>query len=68
MLLDLNLPKLNGLEVMRILKSDHAQRHNPIVMLSASGEARDISESYRIGGKRLRGQAARFPGFLTHDP
>jgi CheY-like chemotaxis protein len=50
MLLDLKLPKLDGLEVMRILKSDQAQRHIPIVVLSASGEARDISESYRIGG------------------
>jgi CheY-like chemotaxis protein len=50
MLLDLKLPKTDGLEVMRILKSDNAQCHIPIVMLSASGEARDISETYQIGG------------------
>jgi CheY-like chemotaxis protein len=68
-LLDLKLPKLNGLEVMRILKSDHAQRHIPIVMLSASGEASDISESYRVGGNAYVVKPLGFQDFsrMIHD-
>lgn len=39
--LDLMLPKMSGLEVCRVLKSDHATRHIPIVMLTAKGEEVD---------------------------
>ena len=69
MLLDLKLPKLNGLDVMRILKSDHAKRHIPIVMLSASGEASDISESYRMGGNAYVVKPLDFQDFsrMIHD-
>jgi CheY-like chemotaxis protein len=49
MLLDLKLPRVNGLEVTRKLKSDPAQRHVPIVMLTSSGEERDLVESYALG-------------------
>ncbi|HVO39288.1 MAG TPA: response regulator [Spirochaetia bacterium] len=48
-LLDLKLPKVDGIEVLRRLKSDPLVRITPIVMLTSSREERDISESFRLG-------------------
>lgn len=48
-LLDLRLPKINGLEVLRQLKS-HAKFFTiPIIVLTTSAEDRDIEEAYRLG-------------------
>ena len=49
MLLDLKLPKIDGLEVLRRIKTDPRTRSLPIVILTSSREARDIEESYRLG-------------------
>lgn len=48
-LLDLKLPKVDGLEVLRRLKSDERTRMIPVVVLTSSREERDIVESYRLG-------------------
>ena len=40
-LLDLNLPKMNGLELLRALRADAALRHLPVVVLTTSDEERD---------------------------
>jgi two-component system response regulator len=48
-LLDLKLPKVDGLEVLRRLKADPATRSIPVVMLTSSREERDIIESYKLG-------------------
>jgi len=48
-LLDINLPKVNGLEVLRRIRADERTRHLPVVMLSTSSEDRDIVESYDLG-------------------
>lgn len=47
--LDLKLPKVDGLEVLRILKSDERTQSIPVVMMTSSHEERDILESYRLG-------------------
>jgi CheY-like chemotaxis protein len=47
--LDLNMPKLNGLEVLRQLKSDETMRTIPVVVLSASREPKDLQECYALG-------------------
>ena len=48
-LLDLKLPKVDGLEVLRRLKADERTRQIPVVVLTSSKEERDIEESYRLG-------------------
>jgi CheY-like chemotaxis protein len=48
-LLDLKLPKVDGLEVLERIKSDPARRHIPIVMLTSSREERDLVRSYDLG-------------------
>lgn len=48
-LLDLKLPKVDGLEVLRRVKSDEQTKSIPIVMLTSSKEERDMVESYRLG-------------------
>lgn len=48
-LLDLKLPKVDGLEVLKRLKSDHRTRTIPVVVLTSSREERDIVESYQLG-------------------
>jgi two-component system response regulator len=48
-LLDLKLPKVDGIEVLRRVKSDRQLRCTPVVMLTSSREERDVMESYRLG-------------------
>lgn len=48
-LLDLKLPKIDGLEVLERVKSDPETRHVPIVMLTASREESDLVRSYKSG-------------------
>ena len=49
MLLDLKLPRLDGLEVLRAIKSDARTKNIPVVVLTSSNEQRDIVESYKLG-------------------
>ena len=48
-LLDLKMPKVDGLQVLARVKSDPALRPVPVVMLTSSREERDLVESYRLG-------------------
>ena len=49
MLLDLNLPKLDGREVMQAIRADPTTRHLPVVALTTSAEPIDIEASYALG-------------------
>ena len=48
-LLDLKLPKVDGIEVLRRVKSDDRTRSIPVVVMTSSREERDIVDSYRLG-------------------
>lgn len=48
-LLDLKLPKLSGLEVLKKIRSERRTRFLPVVVLTTSREDKDIAESYRLG-------------------
>src|SRR6478609_626568 len=48
-LLDLKMPKIDGIDVLRKLKSDEKKRIIPIVVLTSSKEEKDIVESYKLG-------------------
>src|SRR5215475_14551146 len=49
LLLDLKLPKVDGLEVLKAVKSDDALRVIPVVVLTSSREEKDMVASYRLG-------------------
>jgi len=47
--LDLKLPKVDGIEVLRAIKTDERLHHVPVVIITSSAEERDRVESYRLG-------------------
>src|SRR5215218_1678643 len=48
-LLDLNMPRMNGLETLRQLRDDEQTKLLPVVILTASDDSRDMAEAYRLG-------------------
>ena len=48
-LLDIKLPLINGIDVLRRLKENEETRHLPVVMLTSSAEDRDLAECYKLG-------------------
>lgn len=48
-LLDIKLPKVDGIEVLRRIKAEERTRKTPVVMLTSSEEERDLVESYQLG-------------------
>lgn len=48
-LLDIKMPKINGLEVLKTIKADENLKIMPVVMLSSSREAPDLEECYKLG-------------------
>ena len=63
-LLDLKLPKVDGLQVLRKLKADPALRTIPVVILTSSKEDRDLQEAYRLGANSYIVKPVEFDKFV----
>ena len=63
-LLDLKLPRVDGIEVLRALKADARTKAVPVVMLTSSHEERDIVESYQLGVNSYIVKPVDFDKFL----
>ena len=48
-LLDLNMPKINGIEFLKIIKDDERLKYIPTIILTTSNNKRDLLECYKIG-------------------
>lgn len=63
-LLDLKMPKLNGLEVLKKLKSDDRTRKIPVIMLTSSREEPDIDKAYSLGANSYIVKPVEFDKFV----
>jgi len=63
-LLDLKLPKIDGLEVLRRIRSDERTRRQPVVVLTTSNEERDILSSYELGANSYIRKPVDFEQFM----
>ena len=62
-LLDLRLPKVDGMEVLRRIKNDERTRTIPVVVLTSSREDRDVAESYQLGVNSYISKPVEFDEF-----
>jgi two-component system response regulator len=62
-LLDLKLPRLDGLDVLRRLRADPRTRLLPVVVLSSSNQEQDVAESYRLGANSYLRKPVDFSHF-----
>ena len=64
MLLDLNLPRINGVEVLRRIRGDERTKVLPVVVLSSSRQEEDIARSYTYGANAYVRKPVEFAEFM----
>jgi two-component system response regulator len=64
-LLDLKLPKVSGLEVLKIVKSDNRTANIPIVVITSSRQEPDIMEAYKMGANSYVVKPVDFDQFIN---
>jgi two-component system response regulator len=63
-MLDIKMPKVDGIEVLRRLKADPATHAIPVVVMTSSNEERDVVESYRLGVNSYIVKPVQFEAFV----
>jgi CheY-like chemotaxis protein len=63
-LLDLNMPKMNGVEFLKVVKADETLRKIPIIVLTTSTEEQDITESFRWGAAGYMVKSVDYKKFM----
>jgi two-component system, response regulator len=63
-MLDIKMPKVDGMEVLRRLKTDPERRVIPVVVMTSSREQRDVLESYHLGANSYVVKPVQFDAFL----
>ena len=63
-LLDIKMPKVDGIEVLRRLKADAVTQCVPVVVMTSSSEERDVVEAYRLGVNSYIVKPVQFEAFL----
>lgn len=63
-LLDIKLPKVDGIEVLKRIKAHEHTRVIPVVMVTSSAEGRDIAESYKLGANSYVVKPVEFDQFI----
>jgi two-component system, response regulator len=64
-LLDLKMPRLGGIDVLRRLKADELTRTIPIVVLTSSAEEQDVADSYRLGANSYLVKPVEYSAFTN---
>lgn len=64
-LLDIKMPKIDGLEVLKVMKEDSELRRIPVVMLTSSAEESDLLRSYQLGVNSYVVKPVDFENFST---
>ena len=63
-LLDLKLPKVNGLEILRLMKTDSQLRTIPVVIVTSSAEDPDMEAAYQLGANSYVVKPVQFDAFM----
>lgn len=63
-LLDLKMPKIDGIEVLRLIKADEQLRLVPVVIMTSSRESQDLEQCYKLGANAYVVKPVRFPEFV----
>lgn len=64
-ILDLKMPKIDGIEVLNKLKSDLRTKIIPVIVLTSSNQTKDIQECYRLGANSYIVKPVEFEGFVS---
>lgn len=63
--LDLNMPGLSGFDVLKTMKDDPALMHIPVVILSTSGDPRDVTQAYSLHASSYMVKSVNFTEFMN---